>query len=452
MVRRESSILIWENCTELLSKYVQDSFKHGFLPNPPLELPDFPAQYPKSISDLSSQVLGLFSIDKAGFNSKLAEIVEIIEPSYVQRNIDPPREREKWVLKNIDQISKRIIILQINDWLNSALDETSPDTSRWYFAISVLMGMCYESSTVCRDFCFNFIISISMARPPNFRPKTNPSGPHHIAWDSSKENTNSEHNIPHPSGILAVNIILDYLSSSDATLKNILPFWIHSLSTFPYLTDHLDLFSRIKTCLNQLKGEQVDSLIQATTQLMPDYLNQSRDIFISIDSSTNPSTKRSLASVIPKIYSYDPEFTLSILDWLLIDSDQNTCVLATGALGFIIRSNRNAYYLRAPIVIQHGNQKALQILVNNSIREYLNQDISDKINILPDLWIKCNENSRSKLVSYICDQGKLNPSSYVDTATKIFNKDEKSFLDLYRWIGMRDKDLQKKLKEIKTKT
>jgi hypothetical protein len=173
---------------------------------------------------------------------------------------------------------------------------------------------------------------------------------------------------------------------------------------------------------------------------------------MSIDSSTNPSTKRSLASVIPKIYSYDPEFTLSILDWLLIDSDQNTCVLATGSLGFIIRSNRNAYYLRAPIVIQHGNQKALQILVNNSISEYLNQDISDKINILPDLWIKCNENSRSKLVSYICDQGKLNPSSYVDTATKIFNKDEKSFLDLYRWIGMRDKDLQKKLKDIKTKT
>ena len=451
MVRRESNILIWENCTELLSQYVKDSFKHGFLPNPPLELPDFPAQYPESISELSSQVLGLFSIDKAGFNSKLDEVVEALEPSYVNRHINPQGEREKWALKNIDQVSKRIIILQINDWLNAALDEKSPDTSRWYFAISILIGMCYESSTICRDFCFNFIISISMARPPNFRPKTNPSGPHHLAWNPSDNDNNFEYNIPHPSGIFAVNIILDYLSSSDKSLKHILPFWIHSLSTFPFLTDHLDLFSRIKTCLNQLQGEQVESLIQATTQLMPDYPIQSKNILGSIDSSANTFTKGSLASVIPKIYSYDPEFTLSILDWLLIDSDQNTCVLATAALGFIIRSNRNAYYLRAPIVIQHGNQKALQILVNNSIREYLNHDITDKINILPDLWIKCNETSRSKLVSYICDQGKLSPASYIDTATKIFNKDTKSFSDLYRWIGMRDEDLQKKLSKIKTK-
>ena len=76
MVRREYSVLIWENCTELLEKYVNNSFENGFLPNPPLELPDFPAQYPKSIPILSSQILGLFSVDKAGFNSKLSEVIE----------------------------------------------------------------------------------------------------------------------------------------------------------------------------------------------------------------------------------------------------------------------------------------------------------------------------------------------------------------------------------------
>tara|TARA_X000001036_G_C20152995_1_gene592160 strand:- start:37 stop:450 length:414 start_codon:yes stop_codon:yes gene_type:complete len=133
MVRREYSVLIWENCTELLEKYVNNSFENGFLPNPPLELPDFPAQYPKSIPILSSQILGLFSVDKAGFNSKLSEVIEILEPVYVKRHLNPQREREKWALKNINQISRRIIILQINDWFNAALDEISPDTDRWYF-------------------------------------------------------------------------------------------------------------------------------------------------------------------------------------------------------------------------------------------------------------------------------------------------------------------------------
>ena len=101
MVRRESNVLIWEHCTDLLTKYVKNCFKHGFLPHPPLELPDFPAQYPKSVSILSSQVLGLFSADKAGFNYKLSEIIEILEPSYVKRHVDPTIEREKWALNNI---------------------------------------------------------------------------------------------------------------------------------------------------------------------------------------------------------------------------------------------------------------------------------------------------------------------------------------------------------------
>jgi len=451
MVRREYSVLIWENCTELLEKYVNNSFENGFLPNPPLELPDFPAQYPKSIPILSSQILGLFSVDKAGFNSKLSEVIEILEPVYVKRHLNPQREREKWALKNINQISRRIIILQINDWFNAALDEISPDTDRWYFAISILIGMCYEASKICRDYCFNFIISISMARSPNFRPKSNPSGPHHIAWDPSKEYVSSEDYTPHPSGVLAVNIILDYLSISKSSSKNILPYWIHSLSTFPSLANHLDLFSRIKLSLNHLEDEQEESLIQATVQLMSDYPNQSKEILVSIDSNSKPSIRRSLASIIPKIYSHDPKFTLSLLDWLLIDSDQKTHVLATSTLGFIIRFDKKEYYLRAPIVIQNGDQKALQILVNNSIMEYLNQDITDKINILPDLWIKCDETSRSKLVSYITDQGKSSLSSYLSTATKIFNKDQKSFLELYRWIGMRDKNLQEKLDELKSK-
>lgn len=451
MVRRESSVLIWENCTELLEKYVTSSFENGFLPNPPLELPDFPAQYPKSISTISSQILGLFSVDKAGFNAKLLEVIGILEPAYVKRHIDPSREREKWALNNINQISRRILILQINDWFNAALDEHSPDTDRWYFAVSVLIGMCYEASKICKEYCFNFIISISMARPPNFRPNSYPSGPHNIAWDPSKKYTKSEDYTPHPSGVLAVNNILDYLSISIPSSNNILPYWIHNLSTYPSLANHLNLFSRIKTSLLDIDGEQADSLIQATVQLISDYPDESKDILMSINSNSNPSIKRSLASIVPKIYSYDPKFTLSLLDWLLIDPDQKTHILATSTLGFVIRFDKEAFYQRVPTVIHNGNTKALQILVNNSIMEYLNQDITDKINILPDLWIKCDEITRSKLVSYIIDQAKSSTSSYLSTATKIFNKDPKSFLELYRWVGMRDEKLQEKLNEIKSK-
>ena len=91
------------------------------------------------------------------------------------------------------------------------------------------------------------------------------------------------------------------------------------------------------------------------------------------------------------------------------------------------------------------------MLVNNSLMEYLNQDITDKINILPDLWINSNESTRSKLVSYIVEQGKLDLPSYIKTATEIFDEDQNSFLELYRWVGMRDNILQAKLSEINAK-
>ena len=79
------------------------------------------------------------------------------------------------------------------------------------------------------------------------------------------------------------------------------------------------------------------------------------------------------------------------------------------------------------------------------------KDITDKINILPDLWINSNESTRSKLVSYIVEQGKLDLPSYIKTATEIFDEDQNSFLELYRWVGMRDNILQAKLSEINAK-
>ena len=448
MVRRDAEPLIWENCTILLEKYVKNSFNQGKLPNPPLELPDFPAQPPKSIDILVSQTLGLFSIDKAGFKSKLSEIFDLIEPDYVKRHIDPESEREKWAGKNIETISKRILILQIRDWLLAGLDESAPDTDRWYFAISTFIGMCFEASDVAKNHCFSFLISISMAQSPSFNRKHKSSGPHHIGWDPSSE-TVYEDISPHPSGVLATNLILDYLSLSTHSSKLILPFWIENLTTYSMLTAHLNLFLRIKTTLNESTGVQSEALIRATVNLISDFPEQSKEILIYAVHNNEHSIRRSIATSLPKLYSYDSKLTLHLLDILLIDNDETSCVVATSALGFIIRMDINLFLIRAPKVIEKGNQKAMQILINSSIREYINYDIFDRINLLPKLWILCNETSRSKLVSFMLEIARVNPESFLKISKNISNEDHNSFQDLYRWVGMRDIKTQELLQEIK---
>ena len=109
----------------------------------------------------------------------------------------------------------------------------------------------------------------------------------------------------------------------------------------------------------------------------------------------------------------------------------------------------NEFLRRAPKVIDNGNQKAIQVLIHSSIREYLNFDIMDKSNLMPKLWILSNLTNRSKLVSFIMEIHSANPSSFLRIAKNIFEEDQKSFLEFYNWIGKRNSKIQESLNQIK---
>ena len=140
MARREAKALVREYCNKILIESITLSFDFLPLPNPPLELPDFPARPPSDVSKIIQQALGISSIDTAGFLFRLEQVIEKDEPNFIKRHIDRETEREKWLSKNFELIAEQILILQIKDWFYSALDENSPDTDRWYLAVSIFIG------------------------------------------------------------------------------------------------------------------------------------------------------------------------------------------------------------------------------------------------------------------------------------------------------------------------
>ena len=137
MSRREARVLIWERCEALIRELTEASFQAATLPHPPLELPDFPAIQPENSEKLVEQAVGIFLLDRAGFNHRLSSIVDDKIPDYVRRNIDPEKLREKWTSENSEMISEALIFKMSSDWLSSALDESSPDTDRWYLGVSL---------------------------------------------------------------------------------------------------------------------------------------------------------------------------------------------------------------------------------------------------------------------------------------------------------------------------
>jgi hypothetical protein len=82
MTRREAKVLVREYCDELLIESINLSFNFLPLPNPPLELPDFPAKPPSKASEIIQQASGISSIDTSGFLYRLEQIIEKDEPSY----------------------------------------------------------------------------------------------------------------------------------------------------------------------------------------------------------------------------------------------------------------------------------------------------------------------------------------------------------------------------------
>jgi len=67
MPKRETKALLRQSCDNLMKECISLSFDFLPLPNPPLEIPDFPARPPNSSSSLIQQALGISSIDNAGF-------------------------------------------------------------------------------------------------------------------------------------------------------------------------------------------------------------------------------------------------------------------------------------------------------------------------------------------------------------------------------------------------
>ena len=200
MARREGSALVWQKTDERLKKAVREAFEIAPLPNPPLELPDFPAIPPADSESLIRQAAGIFAIDRQGFNMRLAEVCDVHLPDYVRRSIDSEEAESEWLASNSETIAERVLALQVRDWLAAALDEDVPDTDRWYLGSGLLVGLALGGTEVARDDCYYLLESIAYAVTPGNLPYSNVVGHHQIAWSPEMSTNNSLP--PHPTGCL----------------------------------------------------------------------------------------------------------------------------------------------------------------------------------------------------------------------------------------------------------
>ena len=438
MSRREARTLIWEGCEALIRELIVASFQAATLPHPPLELPDFPAIQPETSEKLADQAVGIFLNDKAGFNHRLSSIVDDKIPDYVRRNIDPEKLREKWISENSEKISEALIFKMSSDWLSSALDESSPDTDRWYLGVSLLIGLSLNGSYVAKEEGFHLLISISMAQPPRLQtPRT--SGPHHLAWNPSNETQPDE--VPHPSGVLAASIILDTLSGNHVSNSQILPYWLESLTVFRKLSMHLNVPNRLMTLLNQRDYTNSRMVVKSAIQLISEYPQESHDILAFASKHRDPETRRELASLLQRISSDDTQLALGLMEGLLQDEDSDTRVLATTFLSSLVRYDIPTFSVKASEVLKRGDERMTQRIVDSAMREYLSINPMDEDSLLSHAWISSGESSKSRLVGLVMQQLEVTEEGFKLSCRRIYESSNDEYYDLKKRILRRDSSL-----------
>ena len=438
MSRREARTLIWEGCEALIRELIVASFQAATLPHPPLELPDFPAIQPETSEKLADQAVGIFLNDKAGFNHRLSSIVDDKIPDYVRRNIDPEKLREKWISENSEKISEALIFKMSSDWLSSALDESSPDTDRWYLGVSLLIGLSLNGSYVAKEEGFHLLISISMAQPPRLQtPRT--SGPHHLAWNPSDETQSDE--VPHPSGVLAASIILDTLSGNHVSNSQILPYWLESLTVSRKLSMHLNVPNRLMTLLNQRDYTNSKMVVKSAIQLISEYPQESHDILTLASKHHDPETRRELASLLQRISSDDAQLALGLMDGLLQDEDSDTRVLATTFLSSLVRYDIPTFSVKASEVLKKGDERMTQRIVDSAMREYLSINPMDEDSLLSHAWISSGESSKSRLVGLVMQQLEVTEEGFKLSCRRIYESSNDEYYDLKKRILRRDSSL-----------
>lgn len=445
MSRREAKSLIRESCNHLMRDSICLSFDFFPLPNPPLEMPDFPANPPSDSAKIIQQALGISSVDTAGFYYRLEQIIEADEPSFVKRSITPVAAREKWLLKNIDLIAEKILILQIKDWFYSALDENSPDTDRWYLAVSILIGLILKGSEITESQCFNLFSSIIVARQPGAWPQNKLTGPHHISWDGNNRNTNFEE-IAHPSGVLAANSILDILELYEPNNSTVLPYWLERLSVSEQTSDILNIPMRIHNLVVDCKEESSNSLVMAAIQSISHHPDESKEILFEICKSQKVFLRRDLASKLPRIDSDDRRFAKVLLKDLLNDEDSDTRVVSTTYLATLVRLELHTFIDLSKKIFAEGDARMVQRLIDSGIRYYLSMDSNDSSELIPIAWISCNPESRSKLSGMLFELAKINTPAFQRISFRILELSPESHNDLFNRINIRDSKIASMIK------
>ena len=439
--RQKTASIIHTRCMEMINEDMAWSLSNWPLPPPPIYDPEFPPNNPHSENQVIEQAEGLFSIDKARFNNLLDECRESMIPHRLDLSSDPQREGEKWLLKRIDDVARRIMFGICEGWIALGLDEDAPDSTRWYIGIALLNGMCRKIDGLSENQGYHILESIALSKPPGRWPTQANPGPHQIDWNENKiSNIEFEGST---GGIDAAHWLLDVMENGDENRRVLLVKWMRIMLERPILVEQMALAKRFE----QMVRAQPENVAAELVSCVPRLLEVSKEsgllVLTALQTRQEPLVHIAISDILPSLLRASMSEGVSLIDYLAKSKDVGPRSASVSALKELANIDSEEFIKRIKKPSNDPEISIRRLFVQCCLRDYLELDPEDSMDIFVPLWIEDDEVAGIRMRELLLRMQDVNIDSFSVIAKKIANVSPNSMTKFWDVLKIRNKERER---------
>ena len=298
-------------------------------------------------------------------------------------------------------------------WLEQALDEEHPDTDRWYLGYSLLAGRVLSGSESA---------SLSQSIPIT------------LVFGGLDRNYPSD--APHPSGVNALNCLLD--ASEQFSDSPSLESWISILSMHRSTSRMLSISDRAASRIIREQKRIPSGCMEALINLISHDLESAANGLNRVVLEGSDSARMILAGNLDPIAGRDRKLALDLYDKLSLNPDTGVLLVLSSSLYSLCYDDPEAFQVRAMRLIETENDKVIRRLIESGFRGYLDRDPHDKSSLLVMAWKYGGSLSKSRLKGLIFQQKQSSEQNFRRTLSGIQKFSETDVLSLLEYIEGRE--------------
>ena len=395
--------LLWERSHVVLSSCIKEGVKFVPLPSPPYLFEEMPVVQPKP-DIICQQVIGLNSIDKAGFKRIIENYLNSNLPDYVKRSIDQERALDQYIYDSIDILINKFLIARISEWFRAGMNREVPDTDRWWWAIALFVGVSIQRPKAILDDGFHLLESITLGSPPGQWQTKAKKGPHLVDWNGLDD---SESLVEiHVDGAIAAAWILDTLNDE----KTLIERWWPEIINRPHLYIPLRMKERLTLSIGM--KDYLDVHLNCISHLVIQDLELTKKLVGTLLEEIELKNLAKMVSISERISFHSIDISLQLID-AGFERGGDAAVVAQSALSALATHDEQAFLSRVEVAAYHTDLRSRRKFVQSGLRILMQIDPIDSRSILINSLIENDEVSRVRLRRFALEMCEINPSSKV---------------------------------------